>query len=80
VESLSGKDFVIEKKATEEGKLFAALVKKDIEKILDGEKINFKKINIDLAKVEKKLGKYPVKIDFGGHMNLEITIEIIRKK
>ncbi|HPH78499.1 MAG TPA: 50S ribosomal protein L9 [bacterium] len=80
VENLSGKDFVIEKKATEEGKLFAAVVRKDIEKVLEKEKVNAKKINIDLGAVDKKLGKYPVKIDFGGQMYLDINIEIVRKK
>jgi len=58
----------------------AAVVRKDIEKVLEKEKVNAKKINIDLGAVDKKLGKYPVKIDFGGQMYLDINIEIVRKK
>jgi len=79
--SIDGIEYSVERKATDDGKLFGSVSDKDIKKLLVENKVDVKNINaIDVSKIEKKIGKYSCNVIFAGEVEAKITINIKKKE
>lgn len=74
---INGTVLVIEKKTTEDGKLFGGLSKKDVMDALLKKELNVEEADLDLSKVEKNIGKYEATVSWmHGEVEAAIIIEI----
>lgn len=79
-ESLDGKEFVINAKAQEEGRLFGSITEKNIIERLKKDGFNLDKKQIKLKEHIKELGEYDLSISFDHGLEAQIKIIVEPEK
>jgi large subunit ribosomal protein L9 len=79
VETMANQEFTIARKITKDGRLYGSVTAKDLEKLLKEAGID-DKISVDISKIDKKVGKYPVVVMVAGEIELPIVVNIVEKK
>ncbi len=78
--TIDGIEFSVEKKATDDGKLFGSVAEKDIKKLLKEKKVDVKNISVNMSNVQKLIGKYSCVVDFGDEVEAKIILNIKKKE
>ncbi len=81
-DELSEVEFEIEKKATDDGKLFGSVSKNDIKKLLQEKvkKCDVESLVVKTERIEKQLGKFPFTVVLGPDLEVDLFINIKKKE